>query len=134
MGKYGPRTSNVYSILDRGGWHSAKLSGGRVIRHNDSYVMLYTGFRDKNRAQIGAARSHDGVTGWHWRQANPLIRPGHAARGIRAQSASRLPCLMVPGGFCGWGHRGPKCVIDSLHGPRVNAEYRRLWCPTRSPS
>ena len=40
------------------------------------YVMFYIGFRDKDHAQIGVARSKDGITGWERHPANPVIRPG----------------------------------------------------------
>jgi hypothetical protein len=36
--------------------------------------MFYIGFRDVNTAQIGLARSKDGITGWQRHPANPLIR------------------------------------------------------------
>ncbi len=38
--------------------------------------MFYIGFRDNDHAQIGIARSRDGVTGWQRHPANPVIRPG----------------------------------------------------------
>ena len=38
--------------------------------------MFYIGFRDEAHAQIGIARSRDGVTGWQRHPANPIIRPG----------------------------------------------------------
>ena len=38
--------------------------------------MFYIGFRDEAHAQIGIARSKDGITGWQRHPANPIIRPG----------------------------------------------------------
>ena len=38
--------------------------------------MFYIGFRDQDHAQIGLARSKDGITGWQRHPANPIIRPG----------------------------------------------------------
>jgi hypothetical protein len=38
--------------------------------------MFYIGFRDEPHAQIGLARSRDGVTGWQRHPANPIIRTG----------------------------------------------------------
>ena len=38
--------------------------------------MFYIGFRDRDHAQIGLARSKDGITGWERHPANPIIRPG----------------------------------------------------------
>jgi hypothetical protein len=38
--------------------------------------MFYIGFADRDRAQIGLARSKDGITDWQRHPANPIIRPG----------------------------------------------------------
>jgi predicted GH43/DUF377 family glycosyl hydrolase len=38
--------------------------------------MFYIGFRDEHCAQIGIARSRDGITGWERHPANPIISPG----------------------------------------------------------
>ena len=38
--------------------------------------MFYIGFRDVHHAQIGIARSRDGITNWQRHPANPIIRPG----------------------------------------------------------
>ena len=46
--------------MKQGGWH----------------VMFYIGFRDVNHAQIGIARSKDGITDWQRLAANPIIGPG----------------------------------------------------------
>ena len=39
-------------------------------------LMFYIGFRDESHAQIGIARSKDGITDWQRHPANPIIRPG----------------------------------------------------------
>jgi len=38
--------------------------------------MFYIGFKDINYAQIGMARSRDGVTNWKRYKNNPIIKPG----------------------------------------------------------
>ena len=38
--------------------------------------MFYIGFRDQDHAQIGIARSRDGIHDWRRHPANPVIRPG----------------------------------------------------------
>ena len=38
--------------------------------------MFYIGFRDEAHAQIGIARSRDGITNWQRHRANPIVRPG----------------------------------------------------------
>jgi hypothetical protein len=58
------------------GWERDRVTACQVIRTDDGYLMLYIGFRDRDHAQIGLARSPDGITGWVRHPANPIIRPG----------------------------------------------------------
>lgn len=57
-------------------WEQDRVTGCQVVRHGDWHLMFYIGFRDVHHAQIGLARSRDGVTGWERHPANPIIRPG----------------------------------------------------------
>jgi predicted GH43/DUF377 family glycosyl hydrolase len=57
-------------------WESYKVTGGQVIRLDGWYVMFYIGFRDQDHAQIGLARSRDGLSDWQRHPANPIIRSG----------------------------------------------------------
>jgi predicted GH43/DUF377 family glycosyl hydrolase len=57
-------------------WEKDRVTACQVVRQGDWYVMFYIGFRDEAHAQIGVARSKDGITGWERHPANPLIRPG----------------------------------------------------------
>jgi predicted GH43/DUF377 family glycosyl hydrolase len=57
-------------------WEEDRVTACQVIRQGDGYLMFYIGFRDKDHAQIGVARSKDGMTGWQRHPANPIIRPG----------------------------------------------------------
>lgn len=57
-------------------WEKDRVTACQVIRRNDEYLMFYIGFRDKDHAQIGLARSKDGLTGWRRHPANPIIQPG----------------------------------------------------------
>jgi predicted GH43/DUF377 family glycosyl hydrolase len=57
-------------------WDQHKVTGAQVIKRGDWYLMFYIGFRDRDHAQIGVARSKDGVTNWQRHPANPIIRPG----------------------------------------------------------
>jgi len=56
-------------------WESHKVTACHVMREGAGYLMFYIGFQDENRAQIGMARSKDGL---HWERfdANPIVRPG----------------------------------------------------------
>jgi predicted GH43/DUF377 family glycosyl hydrolase len=62
---------------DRGrAWEKDRVTACQVVRHGDWHVMFYIGFSDRDHAQIGVARSRDGVTGWQRHPANPILRPG----------------------------------------------------------
>ena len=39
------------------------------------YYMFYIGFRDVDHAQIGLARSRDGISHWQRSKGNPIIGP-----------------------------------------------------------
>jgi predicted GH43/DUF377 family glycosyl hydrolase len=57
-------------------WEQDRVTACQVIRQGEWFLMFYIGFEDGNHAQIGAARSRDGITGWERHPANPLIRRG----------------------------------------------------------
>jgi predicted GH43/DUF377 family glycosyl hydrolase len=57
-------------------WEQHKVTACQVVRQGDWYLMFYIGFRDIDHAQIGIARSRDGLGGWQRLAANPIIRPG----------------------------------------------------------
>jgi predicted GH43/DUF377 family glycosyl hydrolase len=57
-------------------WEKDRVTACQVIRQGDGYLMFYIGFRDRDHAQIGLARSKDGVTGWERHPSNPIISPG----------------------------------------------------------
>lgn len=56
-------------------WEKEKVTACQVIRDGSWHVMFYIGFRDRDHAQIGIARSRDGVTNWERLSANPIISP-----------------------------------------------------------
>jgi predicted GH43/DUF377 family glycosyl hydrolase len=57
-------------------WEKDRVTGCQVVRQGEWYVLFYIGFADKDHAQIGLARSKDGITGWERHRANPIVRPG----------------------------------------------------------
>jgi len=57
-------------------WERYKVTACQVTRHGGWYYMFYIGFRDIDHAQIGLARSKDGIHHWKRLPANPIIRPG----------------------------------------------------------
>jgi len=56
-------------------WEQRKVAGVQVLRHKDWHYMFYIGYRDIDHAQIGIARSRDGVTNWERHPGNPIVRP-----------------------------------------------------------
>ena len=57
-------------------WEQHKVAGAQVLRRGDWYYMFYIGYRDIDHAQIGIARSRDGITNWERDPRNPIVRPG----------------------------------------------------------
>ena len=47
-----------------------------MIQRDGWYLMFYIGFRDEGHAQIGIARSRDGIHNWQRHPENPIVRPG----------------------------------------------------------
>ncbi|WP_214072989.1 family 43 glycosylhydrolase [Mucilaginibacter sp. dw_454] len=58
-------------------WEQAKVTACQVIKENGQYYMFYIGFRDIDYAQIGMAKSKDGITNWVRYSGNPIIKPGN---------------------------------------------------------
>ena len=80
-----------------GTWDAYKVTASQVLQQGAWFVMFYIGFSDINHAQIGLARSADGVTGCASRYAeNPVIRPG--SWGEWDQDAVYRPAAMLVDG------------------------------------
>lgn len=60
-------------------WEQYKAAGCQVLRHGEWYRMFYIGFHNEHYAQIGMARSRDGVTHWERSSLNPIIAPDEGA-------------------------------------------------------
>ncbi len=56
-------------------WERYKVTACQVIQWQGWHYMFYIGFRDIDHAQIGIARSKDGVSNWERLKANPIIGP-----------------------------------------------------------
>jgi predicted GH43/DUF377 family glycosyl hydrolase len=66
----------IFKPNQQNAWEKDRVTACQVLRHGDWHLMFYIGFRDRDHAQIGLARSRDGITGWQRHPANPIIRPG----------------------------------------------------------
>jgi predicted GH43/DUF377 family glycosyl hydrolase len=69
----------MFKPLEENVWERYKVAGEQVFEHAGWYYMLYIGYRDMNHAQIGLARSKDGLTGWQRHPLNPIVRAGQDA-------------------------------------------------------
>jgi predicted GH43/DUF377 family glycosyl hydrolase len=56
-------------------WEQYKVTACQIVRDGGWHLMFYIGFRDVDHAQIGLARSRDGISNWERNPANPIIRP-----------------------------------------------------------
>ena len=66
----------IFEPIPENTWEKDRVTACQVVRQGDWHVMFYIGFRDRDHAQIGVARSRDGITDWQRHTANPIIRPG----------------------------------------------------------
>ena len=58
-------------------WEQNRVGGCMVIKREKDYLMFYIGYKDMYYAQIGMARSKDGITNWERYENNPIIFPGN---------------------------------------------------------
>ena len=56
-------------------WEQHKVAGAQVIKRDGAYIMFYIGFENEHHAQIGLARSADGIV-WERCADNPIVPSG----------------------------------------------------------
>lgn len=56
-------------------WECHKVTACQVFEHDGWHWMFYIGFRNEDYAQIGIARSRDGISHWERSPLNPIIAP-----------------------------------------------------------
>jgi predicted GH43/DUF377 family glycosyl hydrolase len=64
---------------DKSMWDCNRVAGMQVIANGEYYYMFYIGYKDEHRAQIGLARSEDGVEAWQRYPSNPIVSPTEGA-------------------------------------------------------
>jgi predicted GH43/DUF377 family glycosyl hydrolase len=69
------RDAPIFSADPKNAWEQHKVTACQVLRRGEWYYMFYIGFFDLHRAQIGVARSADGIGNWTRLPANPIIAP-----------------------------------------------------------
>jgi predicted GH43/DUF377 family glycosyl hydrolase len=65
----------IFRPEPKNAWEKDRVTACQVVKQGEWYVMFYIGFRDQHHAQIGLARSKDGITDWQRHKANPIISP-----------------------------------------------------------
>lgn len=56
-------------------WEKDRVTAAQILYWKGWYYAFYIGFRDIDHAQIGLARSKDGITGWIRHAEDPIVRP-----------------------------------------------------------
>jgi beta-1,2-mannobiose phosphorylase / 1,2-beta-oligomannan phosphorylase len=69
-------TNPIFTPDPKAPWEQHKVTACQVVQRDGWYLMFYIGFRDEDHAQIGIARSRDGIHNWQRHPENPIIRPG----------------------------------------------------------
>lgn len=75
-------------------WENFKVTACQVLPWEGWYYMFYIGFRDIDHAQIGLARSKDGISDWTRLPANPIVSP--TPNGWDADACYK-PCAIYDG-------------------------------------
>lgn len=65
----------IFAADPQSPWERRKVTACQVVRHGDWHYLFYIGFRDVDHAQIGLARSRDGISNWERHPKNPIIQP-----------------------------------------------------------
>jgi predicted GH43/DUF377 family glycosyl hydrolase len=65
----------VFAADPKRKWEQHKVTACQIIKRENDYLMFYIGFRDEHFAQIGIAKSPDGINNWTRYKNNPIIFP-----------------------------------------------------------
>jgi predicted GH43/DUF377 family glycosyl hydrolase len=105
--------ANPVFVPDGGdAWDHDRVTACDVHPTADGFLMFYTGFRDVDHAQIGIARSSDGLTGWQRHSLNPILRPG--GTGAWDAAAVYKPSVVhQPGQWLLW-YNGRHTLVEGI--------------------
>jgi beta-1,2-mannobiose phosphorylase / 1,2-beta-oligomannan phosphorylase len=68
--------SNPVMTPERGAlWERQRVTAAQIVYWKGWYYSFYIGFSDIDHAQIGLARSRDGIENWVRHAGNPIVRP-----------------------------------------------------------
>ncbi|MBA3938252.1 MAG: family 43 glycosylhydrolase [Planctomycetes bacterium] len=92
-------------------WEHARVAGCQVIARDGWFVIFYIGYRDIDHAQVGVARSRDGLGGWQRNPANPIVRSG---TGQWDDDACYKPFAICEGGNWLLWYNGRKGSLEQI--------------------
>ncbi len=69
----------IFSADPHSEWEKHKAAACHVVKEKECYYMFYIGYHNEDYAQIGIARSADGISGWERHPQNPIIAPDPGA-------------------------------------------------------
>ena len=67
----------IFSFDPKNTWEQRKVTACHVVQYGNWHYMFYIGFENIDHAQIGIARSRDGIGGWERHPDNPIIQTGN---------------------------------------------------------
>lgn len=104
-------------------WERHKAAGCQVFRHDGWYWMFYIGYHNEDYAQIGMARSRDGLTGWERSKLNPIVAPDEGA--WDGEACYKPFVLPMNGGWMLWynGRKGSKEQIGLVEHKAPTLEF-----------
>jgi predicted GH43/DUF377 family glycosyl hydrolase len=73
--KWTKRKEPVFVADPAKSWEQHKVTACQVIKRKSDYLMFYIGFHNIDFAQIGMARSKNGIDQWERYAGNPIISP-----------------------------------------------------------
>ena len=82
-------------------WEKDRVTACQVVRHGELVRDVLHRLPRQHHAQIGLARSQDGITGWQRHPANPIIRPGKGQWDADAVLQAVCDLRRRSGGCCG---------------------------------
>jgi len=69
------RVQPIFSADSTREFEKYKVTACQVVKRENDYLMFYIGFLDVNTAQIGMAKSKNGIDHWERYSGNPIISP-----------------------------------------------------------
>ncbi|MFD1675731.1 family 43 glycosylhydrolase [Alicyclobacillus fodiniaquatilis] len=72
-------TNPIFECDPNVAWEQHKVAGCQVVKIDGWYFMFYIGYYNEHYAQVGLARSKNGVDDWERHIHNPIIAPDEGA-------------------------------------------------------